>query len=212
MAQDSRRPPEHSSIKFRLIERWVARRLGDAAHERRVATIASTLFDLTAPLHALGPYARRALQLGALLHDVGRSVDKKDHPLGGARMILADTWLPLSNAERRAAAFLARYHKGAVPRKGAEKILTDSDDRDALRIVLALLRAADALDSRSIQSPRLVFALRASRLHVTCYLEEDSAKARRVYRRRKKFRLFEELLGRRVELDVRHAEVLQMVA
>ena len=84
--------------------------------------------------------------------------------------------------------------------------------RSPVRVTLALLRAADALDSRSLESPRLVFALRGRTLRIGCYLDTDSAKARRVYRRRKKFRLLEELLDCRVELDVRCGETLSMVA
>jgi len=47
---------------------------------------------------------------------------------------------------------------------------------------------------------------------VTCYLENDTAKARKVYRRRKKFRLLEEELGCRVEIAIAWAEALAMVA
>jgi exopolyphosphatase/pppGpp-phosphohydrolase len=211
MALDRRRP-DTSFLKLRLAERWVARRMGDVEHERRVATVAITLFDLTAPLHKLEAWHRRVLQLAAVMHDVGRSIDKKEHPVEGARMIERDTWLPFSPTERRAVAFLTRYHRGRVPELGSEKILTSDDDVTSLRLLLALLRAADALDGRSLQSPRLIFALRPKRLHVSCYLEEDSAKARRVYSRRKKFRLLEDVIKRRVEIDIRTADVLQMVA
>jgi hypothetical protein len=69
------------------------------------------------------------------------------------------------------------------------------------------------MDSRSLESPRLVFAMRNSgRLRIACYLDDDSAKARKVYGRRKKFKLLEEILDVRVEIDVRFAEALSMVA
>src|SRR5207237_257997 len=136
-----------------------------------------------------------------------------------------DPFLPLTPTERRHLAYLTLYHKGTVPAAGRDAVLGRGDGADRLRRVLALLRAADALDSRSLQSPRLVFALvsarpavrgnaarREPRLRVTCYLTEDCAKARRVYRRRKKFRLLEELLGCRVEIDIALAEALEMVA
>jgi hypothetical protein len=84
--------------------------------------------------------------------------------------------------------------------------------------LLALLRAADALDSRSLETPRLVFALggRPQRLpvelRVHCYLHADTPKARKVYRRRKKFRLLEDVLGCRVEIEIAHAHALRLVA
>jgi hypothetical protein len=49
-------------------------------------------------------------------------------------------------------------------------------------------------------------------LRVTCYLQGDSEKARRVYQRPKKFRLLEQTLGCRVEVDVASAQALRMVA
>ena len=95
--------------------------------------------------------------------------------------------------------------------------------------LLALLRAADALDSRSLESPRLVFALvpgpaRAAPPPANARAvpapgctspvtsKTDSPKARRVYEHRKKFRLLEDVLGCRVEVEIVQAQALRMVA
>src|SRR5207244_694092 len=128
------------------------------------------------------------------------------------RLVLRDKRLRVSDAVRRALAFLTRHHRGGVPEVGDESILAPDDDRDTLRKLLALLRAADALDSRSKESPRLVFGLKKNRLRVTCYLEQPSPKTRRVYERRKKFRLLEQELDCTVEIDVRSADALKLVA
>jgi hypothetical protein len=129
-------------------------------------------------------------------------------------MLLADKALPLTPSERRNLAYLTLYHRGAVPEAGADAILHADDDHERLRHILALLRSADALDGRSLDPGRLVFALfaRDRRLSVTCYLQDDSEVARRVYARRKKFRLLEELLGVRVDVNVELAESLRLVA
>src|SRR5688572_17271980 len=214
---------------FAVVERWVKRHLGDCGHERRVADIGSTMFDLTAPLHGLdGRPWHDTLKLAALVHDVGRCHGEPNHPADGAAMILSAASLPLSAGQRRALAYLTLYHRGAVPELGDDDVLHPEDDAEGLLKVLALLRAADALDSRSLESPRLVFAWAAAspgaaasrsrpvaatpRLGVTCYLQNDSAKARRVYQRRKKFRLLEDLLGCRVEVEIVLAQALRMVA
>jgi exopolyphosphatase/pppGpp-phosphohydrolase len=204
--------------KFHAVQRWVLRNLETVRHERQVAAIGANLFDLTRPLHRLSLADRRLLRLGALVHDVGRCVSKKDHPADGARMLREDTTLPITPAERRALAYLTRYHRGRW--QGRDEILHRGDDPDRLLRLLALLRTADALDSRSLEEPaRLVFALAAAGdssrvrlLRATCYLEDDSPKARRVYRRRKKFRLLEELLDVRVEVEIDQAEALRLVA
>jgi exopolyphosphatase/pppGpp-phosphohydrolase len=184
-----------------------------------VTEIAARLFDLTRPLHGLGPADLWLLRLAAVVHDVGRAVCDKTHPLEGARLLLSEPYLPLSASERRHLAYLTLHHKGPVPEARRDTVLETADDADRLRRVLALLRAADALDSRSVESPRLVFALAGPRpgggvrtLRVTCYLDRDSPKARRVYTRRKKFRLLEDLFGCRVEVDIAEAEALEMVA
>src|SRR5689334_157691 len=77
--------PDLSHPKLAAADRWAAERLGGSAHERRVASIAATLFDLTAALHELGSIAdRRLLQVAALVHDVGRRDGKDGHPAAGA--------------------------------------------------------------------------------------------------------------------------------
>jgi len=74
-----------------------------------------------------------------------------------------------------------------------------------------LLRAADALDSRRAEPPALRFTQSGRRLHVHCHLRSGSPKSRKIYSRRKKFRMLEETLGCRVELHVRCGEELMLV-
>ena len=204
--------------RFAAVEKWVRRHLGRTDHELRVAEIASTVFGLTAPLHGYAAADARLLRLAALVHDVGRCVDEAEHPARGAAMVMGDASLPLHAGERRALAYLTLYHRGTVPAAGCDDVLHPDDDHGRLLGLLGLLRCADGLDSRSVESPRIVFALVAGMaaagptLRVTCYLQTDSEKVRRVYRRRKKFRLLEQTLGCRVEVTVAQAQGLRMVA
>jgi exopolyphosphatase/guanosine-5'-triphosphate,3'-diphosphate pyrophosphatase len=208
----SRSTREPICLQYQALERWVLRELGAASHERRVTEIASRLFDLTWPLHGLGRSERRLLRLAAMVHDVGRSIDDETHPQQGARMLLETEHLPLDPAERRALAYLTRYHRGKPPELGPDEILRRTDDAATLRMILALLRSADALDGRNIQSPRLMFELVGRRLHITCYLQEDSPKARKTYTLHKKHRLMEELFDCKVELRIAQVMAFQMVA
>lgn len=193
------------------------RHLKAVRHERQVAAIASQLFDLTRRMHGLNLAERRLLRLAAMVHDVGRCVSKEEHPQEGAWMLLDDTTLPLTAAERRALAYLTLHHRGPVPPAGRDAMLRPSDDHERLRRLLAILRVADALDSRSLEQPaRLVFALTPASddrvLRITCYVEADCPKSRKVYRWRKKFRMLEEMLDLRIEVDIDHAEGLRLVA
>ena len=217
LAPDLHFDPASCQARENAVERWVAHHLGSIDHERRVADVAASLFEVTWPLHQLTESDLHVLRLASIVHDVGRSVEKKEHPHRGARMVMRDTDLPLSTSIRRALGFLTRYHKGQVPDAGQDEFLTPMDDADRMRQILSLLRAADALDSRSLESPRLVFALigrplRQPILHVTCYLDEDCAKTRKVYLRRKKFRLFEELFDCQIRIEVEQSALLGLVA
>lgn len=199
-------------LQYRSLENWVRSELGSVDHERRVTDIASKMFDLTWPLHGLTRDDRRMLRLAAMVHDIGRSVDDDTHPQEGARMVMKTEHLPLDPDERRALAYLTRYHRGKVPPAETDEILHRADDHDTLRRILSLLRAADALDSRAIESPRLMLELLGRRLQVTCFLEHDTPKARKVYTRRKKYRLMEELLDCRVDVRIAMAQSLRMAA
>lgn len=207
MAQDRR----EQLIPHRELaaERWAQRRLGRIGHERRVSAIATTLFDLTQDLHGLEPTHRRVLRLAAMVHDVGRSIEDRRHPALGAEMILEDAHLPISNQVRRQLAYLTRYHRGAVPRAGYDGILRPGDGRKAMRRLLSLLRAADTLDNRTLAPPRIVVALKGRKIRVTCFIEHDTNRAKRVFSRRKKFRLLEELLDCRVEVQIKLAEAVE---
>jgi len=181
---------------------WVADQLGGIGHERRVAAIARSLFDLTLPLHNLNRTDLRLLKLAAYVHDVGRSVNDKDHPAIGARIIRRTASLPLKKQQRRALAYLTLRHRGKVPDSQSDTALHRIKNPGNLRILLAFLRAADSLDNRGLPSPRLSFSRRGQQIRIVCHLREDSAKARRVFSRRKKFRLLEQMLDCRIELEI----------
>ena len=183
-----------------MVHNWVRRRLGSVAHELRVSRNAKMLFALTQRWHALDAGdCRLLLLLGALVHDVGRVEGEKKHAQNGARMVLEHMGLPLSETERRRAAYLTRYHRGKVPAAGAEDILDhDLDDSFTMRVLLGLLRTADALDSRSLGTPQLMMTARGGGERVVMihgYVEGDVREVEEIYVRPKKFRLLEEMLN-----------------
>lgn len=193
--------PHHS------LESWARRRLGNVDHERRVFQIAGALFDLTRDLHGLGRRSHWALGAAAWLHDVGRSVDPKTHEVVGAEMILSDVALSLPGDARRWVAYLTLHHRGSVPDLGDDDILRASDDREGLRKVLALLRAADTLDSRSMgEVPRLLLMRRDRRIRVSCLVRDHIERAEKAFCRPKKYRLLQETIGCAVDVDVQLGE------
>ena len=208
MAQDRRDYP--ATIRQRMTERWAQRRLGKIDHERRVMLMANR-----PQRRQIGPvslHAEIALRHYPAVTRFRRPKRRSNRVERVVKMVLADDWLPLNASERRSVAYLTRYHRGAVPEVGFDEILNASENRKRLRTVLAILRAADALDGRQLQAPRLVFAMLGKKLSVTVYLEEDTPKARRFFKRRKKFRLFEEVIGLKVDIEIRHADTVHTVS
>jgi exopolyphosphatase/pppGpp-phosphohydrolase len=187
---------KHLPNKHLLVRDWVRRRLGSVAHELRVARVAGMIFAVTRRWHGLGTADSRLLTLGALVHDVGRCFGEKKHAQNGAQMVMKDKWLPLSESDRRRVAYLTRYHKGKVPAAGEDEILDPvADDVKTMRVLLAILRAADGLDSRSMGGPNLVLSLRNRTVQIHGYVEMDLSEASRVFGRKKKVALLEEELG-----------------
>jgi exopolyphosphatase/guanosine-5'-triphosphate,3'-diphosphate pyrophosphatase len=176
--------------------------LGKIRHERRVAANLQSLFEITLPYHDLTFADLRLLKLAAYLHDVGRSVNKKNHPAIGARMIRRNDDLPLKKRQRRVLAYMTLRHRGRVPDFHNDPALRRVSNPRRAQLLLAFLRAADTLDSRCLPSPQLTFYRRGERVRIICRLREDSAKARRIFTRRKKFRLLEQLLGCQIEVAV----------
>jgi exopolyphosphatase/pppGpp-phosphohydrolase len=182
---------------------WVFEQLGTIRHERRVSAICHFLFDLTHSWHGMKRSDLRLLKLAAYLHDIGRSVNNKNHPAEGARMIRQCEELPLKKRQRRLLAYIALRHRGRVPESGEDRALERINDRRKARLLLGLLRAADALDSRWMSAPRLTFSRRGQTIRIVCRTRHDADEARRIFCRRKKFRLLEEELGCRIEVVVR---------
>jgi exopolyphosphatase/pppGpp-phosphohydrolase len=184
------------------LKSWVFSHLGTIHHEKRVSAIVRSLFEVTLPLHDLTFSELRLLKLAAYVHDVGRVENDEDHPAIGARMIRRAKDLPLKKRHRRLLSYMTLRHRGRVPDLQDDPALGRVNDPARAQLLLAFLRAADALDSRSLPSPHLTFSRRGSRVRIVCRLREDSAKARRIFSRRKKFRLLEELLDCQIEVAV----------
>jgi len=126
----------------------LGRRCGfEEEHSRQDARIAVQLFDLTAGLHQLEDECRDLLFCAGLLHDIGYLEGYWGHHKTAYRLIMAAELPGLTARDKLIVANVARYHRGARPKlshKGFAAL--DSDDRETVTILGALLRFADGLD------------------------------------------------------------------
>ena len=186
---------------------FARRALGCSMHERRVTDIALRFFDLLQPIHRLSGRHRDVLRLAALVHDCGRRFGARDHHISGAQLVIQDKLLQLSPRERRSVAYLVRYHCGKVPSLARSEYLRDKDRPRKVRLLLAMLRAADGLDSRRVSATAIIVKRKDRRLRVQCWVDSTQMeKARKAFLRRRKYKLLERSLD--LDVSVRLGELL----
>jgi HD superfamily phosphodiesterase len=126
----------------------------DFPHSERVARLALELYDgldaagLLGNTNGSGADARDTLYVAALLHDVGRSKEKKKHHKASLELIRAHgTPLGWKAENMLRAAIVARFHAGALPTRSHKALrdLLPEEQRIIIRLA-AILRLANAMD------------------------------------------------------------------
>jgi exopolyphosphatase / guanosine-5'-triphosphate,3'-diphosphate pyrophosphatase len=119
----------------------------EVPHARQVRRLALRLFDALGQRLGLTREDRAVLADAALLHDIGYHISYERHHKHSYHLILHAELLGMSPAEQVIVANLARYHRGAPPKKKHRNYGTlDGDMRRRIKRLAALLRVADGLD------------------------------------------------------------------
>ncbi len=120
----------------------------DTNHADDVRSLAASFFDQLAPLHGLPPELRRPLEMAAMLHDVGRTVNPEGHQKHGEYLVRHGQLPGLGAAERELIACLVRYHGKIEPALRHKLYASFSpSERRQVRVMAALLRIAVALNA-----------------------------------------------------------------
>lgn len=126
----------------------LGRRCGfEEEHCRQDARLALQLFDLTSELHHLSDEYRDLLYCAGLLHDIGYVQGYWGHHKTAYKLIMKAEFPGLTQREKQIVANVARYHRGARPKrkhKGFSSL--DPDDQEIVEVLGAILRLADGLD------------------------------------------------------------------
>ncbi|MFZ3217534.1 MAG: HD domain-containing protein [Candidatus Acidiferrales bacterium] len=154
--------------------RWFARRLDyRSQHAEQVARLALSLFDQLRPMHEMGADLRLALEMGALLHDVGHFISRKSHHRHGEYLIRNGEIPELRGWRRDMVAALVRYHnsKSEPQLEHASYAALDGERRRQARLLTSLLRIAEKLESEhaericgvdvQISGRKAIFVIRA---------------------------------------------------
>lgn len=119
----------------------------EAPHARTVQRLALRLFDSLGGRLGAAPAERAMLADASLLHDVGYHISYDRHHKHSYHLIVHAELLGVAPAEQVVIANVARYHRGAPPKKShgnygpLDRVL-----RRRIRRLSAILRIADGLD------------------------------------------------------------------
>ncbi|HWQ03707.1 MAG TPA: HD domain-containing protein [Candidatus Nitrosotenuis sp.] len=133
---------------------FAARLHDDAAHGEQVRRLALSLFDQLRSIHGMGGEERLVLELGALLHDVGRAIHEEAHHKHGEYLVRHGEITGLRGTRRDMVACLVRYHNRRSEPDLGHKVFASlaPNQRGHVRALAALLRLADGLDGDRKQS------------------------------------------------------------
>lgn len=140
-------PADPGEARERSVRELAERSHYEEPHAKRVQKLALQLFDSIGQRLGCAPDDRRLLSDAALLHDIGYHISYDDHNKHSYHLIQHADLLGMTPAEQVMAANVARYHRGAEPKKkhanygGLEKPM-----RATIKRLAAILRVADGFD------------------------------------------------------------------
>ncbi|MDX2185223.1 MAG: Ppx/GppA phosphatase family protein [Gemmatimonadaceae bacterium] len=143
--------------RFRSVSELAVKCRYEAPHAHQVQRLALQLYDALGARLGCEPGDRAILADAALLHDIGYHINYSRHHKHSYHLILHAELLGMTPADQVAVAHVARYHRGALPKRThPEFALLPPAQRKRVRRLAALLRVADGLDRGHVQSVQQV--------------------------------------------------------
>jgi exopolyphosphatase/guanosine-5'-triphosphate,3'-diphosphate pyrophosphatase len=140
-------PADPGEARERSVRELAERSHFEAPHSRHVQKLALQLFDSLGQRLGCDPEDRRLLADAALLHDIGYHISYEKHNKHSYHLIEHAELLGMTPAEQIIVANVARYHRGAEPRKKHENYgALERPVRQTIKRLSALLRVADGFD------------------------------------------------------------------
>jgi exopolyphosphatase/guanosine-5'-triphosphate,3'-diphosphate pyrophosphatase len=168
-----------------------------------VQRLALQLFDALGRRIGCEPADRAILSDAALLHDVGYHIGHARHHKHSFHLIAHAELLGVRPEDQIMIAHLARYHRGAAPRRRhREYAQLERETRLRIRRLAAVLRLADGLDRGHVGAVRqLKVRWLARAVRVTLYPHTKATSVRlEVWGGSRKSGLLEKIAKRSVEL------------
>jgi exopolyphosphatase/guanosine-5'-triphosphate,3'-diphosphate pyrophosphatase len=202
-ARVSPAPADPGDARERSVRLFAERCHYERPHAEHVQVLALQLFDAIGRRIGCTPADRGILSDAALLHDVGYHIGHARHHKHSFHLISHAELLGVSPEEQILIAHVARYHRGARPkRRHREFAQLDKVARQRICRLSAILRLADGLDrghAGAVKQVKVRWLARA--LRVTLYPHTRATSVRlEVWGGSRKAGLLEKVAGRAVEL------------
>jgi len=140
-------PADPGEARERSVLHLAQRTNYEAPHSKHVQKLALQLFDAIGERLGCKPEDRQLLSDAAMLHDIGYHISYDKHNKHSYHLIEHAELLGMTPSEQLVVANIARYHRGAEPKKKHVNYGNlDKPMRKTVRRLSALLRVADGFD------------------------------------------------------------------
>ncbi|HVF39238.1 MAG TPA: Ppx/GppA phosphatase family protein [Gemmatimonadaceae bacterium] len=161
-------PADRGEARQRSVRELAERSHYEEPHSKHVQKLALQIFDAIGTKLGCAPDDKSLLADAALLHDIGYHISYDKHHKHSYHLIQHAELLGMSPVEQIAVANIARYHRGAPPKKKHTNYgALDESLRDTILRLSAILRVADGFDrghSSSVESVKIRWTQRAIRI------------------------------------------------
>lgn len=147
-------------------------------HCKQTAFFAELIFDRTAKIHHLNQRYRLILSAAAIMHDIGKCINLRQHYIHSYHLIMSTDIFWLSQEEKQITALTAYYHtKDLLDSQLPTSSFTMSKKQFSVVAKLAaILRIADALDRSYKQKIKdCKISLKNDEMHITVTSKKDLA-------------------------------------
>ncbi len=140
-------PADPGEARERSVRELAERTNYEERHSKHVQKLSLQLFDAIGQRLGCTPDDRKLLSDAALLHDIGYHISYDKHNKHSYHLIEHAELLGMTPIEQIVVANVARYHRGAEPRKKHRNYgPLDRPVRQTIKRLSALLRVADGFD------------------------------------------------------------------
>jgi exopolyphosphatase/guanosine-5'-triphosphate,3'-diphosphate pyrophosphatase len=154
--------------RARSVRQLAERTNYEEPHSLHVQKLALQIFDAIGKRLGCARGDRQLLADAALLHDIGYHINYDKHNQHSYHLIQHAELLGLTPADQIIVANVARYHRGAPPKKSHENLASlDAKMRRTIVRLAAILRVADGFDrghAGAVQAVKVRWTQRALRL------------------------------------------------